>query len=147
MTFSYFQEMHQKIVSFLYKIIPASYNIQLNPELFVLLSYSNFSPWSLEPPLWMNSYNLPPFIRISGIQLYLLYGKKTQKTNKKKTILYSLRTLQNEGNVLQAIFMKRNGNKIRSYLCKTTFTVDVFSRLEFLMRIWPWNFQCRHILR
>ena len=34
-----------------------------NPELFELLSYSNFSPWSLEPTLWMNSYNLAPFIR------------------------------------------------------------------------------------
>ena len=51
-----------------------------NPELFELLSYSNFHPWSLEPPLWMNSYNLPPFIRTAA---YLnLFPRSLESSNK-----------------------------------------------------------------
>ena len=62
-------------------------HVQLNPtysksELFELLSYSSFSPWSLELPLW-NSYNLPPFIRTSVIRTPRLFEPYSPPSRKR----------------------------------------------------------------
>ena len=51
-----------------------------NPELFERLSNSNFYPWSLETPLWMNSYNLPQFIRTPAYSNF--FPRSLESSNK-----------------------------------------------------------------